>query len=48
VEPDRSISAVAHDRVPKGEVEIGRTSEVMSADGHHLGHVDGFGVAAAP
>ena len=28
--------------MPKGEVEIRRTSEVMSADGHHLGHVDGF------
>lgn len=29
---------------PKGEVEIRGTNEVMSTDGHHLGHVDGFGV----
>lgn len=31
-----------YDRVPKGEVEIRRASAVMSADGHRLGHVDGF------
>ena len=31
-----------HDRVPEGEVEIGRTSAVESADGHRLGDVDGF------
>ncbi|MGC9974027.1 MAG: PRC-barrel domain-containing protein [Gaiellaceae bacterium] len=31
-----------YDRVPKGEVEIRRASAVSSADGHHLGHVDGF------
>jgi sporulation protein YlmC with PRC-barrel domain len=30
------------DRVPKGEVEIRRASDVTSADGHHLGRVDGF------
>jgi hypothetical protein len=28
--------------VPKGEVEIRRDSAVESADGHHLGQVDGF------
>jgi len=31
-----------YDRVPKGEVEIRRASAVESADGHHLGVVDGF------
>ena len=35
-------TAVFYDRVPKGEVEIRRSSSVWSADGHHLGHVDGF------
>jgi len=30
------------DRVPKGELEIRRSSAVLSSDGHHLGHVDGF------
>jgi hypothetical protein len=29
-------------RIPKGDVEIRRASPVMSADQHHLGHVDGF------
>jgi hypothetical protein len=38
-------TAVFYDRVPKGEVEIRRASAVWSADGHHLGHVDGFVVA---
>jgi sporulation protein YlmC with PRC-barrel domain len=33
---------VAYDRVPKGEVEIRRSSAVFSGDDHHLGHVDGF------
>ena len=37
---------VAYDRVPKGEVEIQRASEVRAADGDHLGHVDGFVVGA--
>jgi len=32
----------AYDRIPKGDVEIGRASAVTSSDGHHLGHVDGF------
>lgn len=38
--------AIVYDRVPKGEVEIRRASAVFSADGHHLGHVDGFLVDA--
>src|SRR4051812_45202690 len=35
-------AAVSYDRIPKGEVEIQRASAVTSADGHHLGKVDGF------
>ena len=35
-----------YDRIPKGDVEIRRASPVTSADGHHLGHVDGFMVDA--
>lgn len=34
--------AMTYDRVPKGEVEVRRASPVFSADGHHLGHVEGF------
>ena len=34
--------AMIYDRIPKGEVEIRRASEVTSADGHRLGKVDGF------
>jgi sporulation protein YlmC with PRC-barrel domain len=37
-----SGTGIIYDRVPKGEVEIRRASSVTSADGHHLGHVDGF------
>jgi hypothetical protein len=37
--------SMTYDRVPKGEVEIRRASAVLSADGHNLGHVDGFLVA---
>ena len=44
IDYDHHVS-MTYDRVPKGEVEIRRASEVMSADGHHLGHVDGFLVA---
>ena len=33
---------LSYDRIPMGEVEIRRASGVTSADGHHLGHVDGF------
>ena len=35
-------AGIIYDRVPKGEVEVRRASAVTSADGHHLGHVDGF------
>ena len=41
IEYDPQVS-MTYDRVPKGEVEIRRASEVMSADGHRLGHVDGL------
>jgi len=34
--------AVSYHRVPKGEVELRRSSAVTSSDGHHLGHVVGF------
>ena len=37
--------SMTYDRVPKGKVEIRRASDVVSADGHRLGHVDGFLVA---
>jgi sporulation protein YlmC with PRC-barrel domain len=33
---------LGYDRIPKGEVEIRRSSAVTSSDGHSLGHVDGF------
>jgi sporulation protein YlmC with PRC-barrel domain len=33
---------IGYDRIPKGQVEIRRASEVTSADGARLGHVDGF------
>lgn len=42
VGPPEDPVGVTYDRVPKGEVEIRRQSAVMSSDGHHLGHVDGF------
>jgi sporulation protein YlmC with PRC-barrel domain len=38
---EQSLS-MTYDRIPKGEVEIRRASEVMSADGQRLGHVDAF------
>jgi sporulation protein YlmC with PRC-barrel domain len=34
--------SMSYDRIPKGDVEIRRASEVTSADGHRLGKVDGF------
>jgi hypothetical protein len=34
--------AVVFDRIPKGEVEIRHASDVVSADDHRLGRVDGF------
>jgi sporulation protein YlmC with PRC-barrel domain len=33
---------VIYDRVPKGEVEIRRSSSVISAEGSYVGDVDGF------
>src|SRR5947207_6724681 len=33
---------VVYDRVPKGEVELRRSSRVMAADGDYIGDVDGF------
>lgn len=33
---------IAYDRIPKGEVEIRRQSDVLSADHHVVGHVEGF------
>ena len=35
-------ASVTYDRIPKGEVEVRRASDVTSSDGHHLGKVDGF------
>ena len=42
LEPAPVDFAARYDRIPKGEVEIRRASAVESADGHHLGQVDGF------
>jgi hypothetical protein len=42
LEPEPDDYAVTYDRIPKHEVEIRRASDVDSADGHRLGHVDGF------
>jgi sporulation protein YlmC with PRC-barrel domain len=39
--------AITYHRVPKGEVEIGKASTVVSADGHRLGRVEGFIVDGA-
>jgi uncharacterized protein YrrD len=41
IDPD-ALVPWSYDRVPKGEIELRRSSAVTSADGHHLGHVDGF------
>jgi len=38
----RSDAEVVYDRIPKGEVEVRRSSSVTSTDGHHLGHVEAF------
>lgn len=35
-------SAVEYDRIPSGTAEIRRASQVISSDGHVVGHVDGF------
>jgi sporulation protein YlmC with PRC-barrel domain len=42
LEPTPYDYTLTYDRVPKNEVEIRRASSVHSADGHRLGHVDGF------
>jgi sporulation protein YlmC with PRC-barrel domain len=34
--------AMTYDRVPKGEVELRRSSGIESADGHFVGHIDGI------
>jgi sporulation protein YlmC with PRC-barrel domain len=39
--PEEGIG-IAYDRVPKGEVEIRRSSEVIASDGSLVGHVDGL------
>jgi sporulation protein YlmC with PRC-barrel domain len=36
---------ISYDRVPKGEIELRRASSVYSADGHHLGSVEGVDVS---
>ena len=41
IDPNARVSW-SYDRIPKGEIELRRSSAVTSADGHHLGHVDGF------
>lgn len=42
-EPDAlSDAEVVYDRIPKGEVEVRRSSSVISTDGHHLGDVEAF------
>ena len=41
IEYDEHVGINYH-RIPKGEVEIRRSSGVTSADGHHVGHVIGF------
>src|SRR5262245_439107 len=46
-DPSGMMDAIVYDRVPKGKVEIRRSSPVYSSDGHHLGHVDGFVVDEA-
>jgi len=45
IDPDPHVM-FNYDRIPEHEVEIRRSSGVMSADGHHLGHVEGFLVGA--
>ena len=41
IDPDPHV-VVNYDRIPRNEIEIRRASAVTSADGHHLGHVEGF------
>lgn len=42
LEPAPIDYTITYDRIPKREVEIRRASAVASAEGHRLGHVDGF------
>jgi sporulation protein YlmC with PRC-barrel domain len=41
LDPDPQVM-MGYDRIPKGDVEIRRSSPVTASDGHHLGHVEGF------
>jgi sporulation protein YlmC with PRC-barrel domain len=41
IDPDPHVM-VNYDRIPKHEVELRRSSDVISTDGHHLGQVEGF------
>lgn len=40
--PDSGLVDVAYDRVPKGECEIRRRSEVVTSDERRIGHVEGL------
>src|SRR2546421_12358259 len=40
-------TGISYDRVPKGEVEIGRQSTVNAADREAVGHVDGLVIDGA-
>ncbi len=42
LEPEPLDYTISYDRIPKSEVEIRRASDVHAADGHRLGHVEGF------
>jgi uncharacterized protein YrrD len=42
---DQSVGII-YDRIPKGEIEVRRSSRVISADSHELGDLDGFVVDA--
>jgi len=37
-----SVVSTTYDRLPDGTIEVRRASEVVSSDGHKVGHVDGF------
>ena len=37
-----ALVTTTYDRVPEGTIEVRRASEVLSSDGHKVGHVDGF------
>ena len=44
--PHDALETAVYDRIPKGEIEIRRSSTVTSADGHEVGRVEGFVVGA--